>query len=56
MKLNVTKQHEKEQILQIAQFEFARNIFKKFFEHRKNNLFNFFANENRTRLFQILFL
>ena len=56
MEHNVAKQHEKGQILQIAQFEPATNIFQKFFEQTKINLFNFFANENRTRLFQILSL
>ena len=45
MKLNVAKQHDKEQRLQIAQFESATNI-SKIFEQRKINLFNFFANEN----------
>ena len=51
MKFNVTEQHEKKQILQIAQFKFATNIFLKLFKQKKTNLFNFFANKNRKRLF-----
>ena len=52
----MTKRHEKEQILQIAQLKFSTNIFRKFLKQRKINIFNFCANENRTLLFQILSL
>ena len=36
MKFNVTEQHQKRQILQSVQFEFATNIFLKNFRIEKN--------------------
>ena len=41
MKFNVTKQHEEEQILQIAQFEFAIKFFLNFW-NRENLIFSTF--------------
>ena len=54
MKIFIRKQHEKEQLLQIAQFKFSIKFVQKFLKHRKINIFNFCSNENRTRLFQVL--